>query len=635
MAHLIGLQGVKALAGSRVLLDDINLGLEDGSRVGILGPNGAGKSTLLRLISGAQAPDGGMITVTDGTRVSMLVQSDQMDPDATVLNVIHPGGQEHEWAGNRDFRRIHEGLLSDLSLDDRVGTLSGGQRRRVALAAGLSQDANVLLLDEPTNHLDVEGVAWLAQYLKERFNAGSGRGTGALVVVTHDRWFLDEICTRVWEVVPGVDPGGNRPQIAGRVEQYDGSYAAYVLARAERVRQAQVAEEKRQNLLRKELAWLRRGAPARTSKPKFRIDAAEELIANEPAPRDQAQLLSMATARLGKDVLDLEDASLAFTRPDGSPLQVLDHVTWRLAPAQRIGVVGVNGAGKTTLLRLLEGVLQPDSGRVRRGKTVKVATLSQSTHELDAVSHLRVVEAVSEVAQMMTIGKKELTASQLVERLGFTRDRAWTPVAELSGGERRRLQLMRLLMTEPNVLLLDEPTNDLDTDTLAAMEDLLDGFPGTLVVVSHDRYLLERVTDTQVAVMGDGKLRMLPGGVEQYLQMRAEGVGGAAGHLNRSASTLTSDMSSENTGAEVETGLSAQQRRQLVKEAAKIERQMERARAQMEELSAKLAQLSELIVSDSSKAGELADLGREQAQISDQVDELETRWLELTEQIEG
>ncbi|MBV7364179.1 ABC-F family ATP-binding cassette domain-containing protein [Actinomycetaceae bacterium TAE3-ERU4] len=632
MAHLLGMQEVSALAGSRILLQGVNLGLDDGSRVGVLGPNGAGKSTLLRLISGVQKPDAGAVTVTDGTTISMLVQSDEMDPQATILEVVHPGAAAHEWASKREYRQVHEGLLADLDLSTKVGTLSGGQRRRVALAAGLCQEAQILLLDEPTNHLDIEGVAWLADYLKERFKAGTSKaGSGALVVVTHDRWFLDEICTRVWEVVPGVDPGGSRPQIPGRIEQYDGSYAAYILARAERARQAEVSAIKRENLLRKELAWLRRGAPARTSKPKFRIDAAETLIADVPPPRDQVELLSMATARLGKDVLDLENVSLSYRREDGTELPILKDVTWRLAPAQRVGIVGVNGAGKTTLLRLLEGTQQPDIGRIKRGKTIKVATLSQSTHELDAVSHLRVVEAVNEVASLMTVGKKELTASQLVERLGFTRERAWTPVSELSGGERRRLQLMRLLMTEPNVLLLDEPTNDLDTDTLAAMEDLLDGFPGTLIVVSHDRYLLERVTDTQVALLGDGNIRMLTGGVDQYLQLRRAATENEIGKKVGAEVRENAKEAGENAANE---GLSAQERRLLVKEAAKLERQLDRAQARVEELGKQMNLASEKIASDPQAVGKLAELGREHAQVAQEVAELEDKWLEVSSQLD-
>ncbi|OKL46333.1 glycerophosphodiester phosphodiesterase [Boudabousia liubingyangii] len=633
MAHLIGLQDVRALAGPRILLDEVNLGFDDGARVGVLGPNGAGKSTLLRLIAGTQAPDAGLVTRAEGTRIAMLQQADQMDPQATVLETVHPGKEAFEWASKRANREVHEGLLADLDLNQRLGELSGGQKRRVALAAQLCIEAEVLLLDEPTNHLDVEGVNWLAQHLKNRYQ-GASKGTGALIVVTHDRWFLDEICTRVLEVVPGVDPGGGRPQIPGRIEQYEGSYAAYILARAERARQAQVNAAKRENLLRKELAWLRRGAPARTSKPRFRIEAAETLINDVPPPRDQVELMRMASARLGKDVLDLENVTLSYQAPDGTENTILKDVTWRLAPAERVGIVGVNGAGKTTLLRLLEGVLEPTAGRIKRGKTVSVAVLSQSTHELDDLLELRVVEAVNQVAASVQVGKKELTASQLVERLGFTKERAWTPIAELSGGERRRLQLMRLLMSEPNVLLLDEPTNDLDTDTLAAMEDLLDGFAGTLVVVSHDRYLLERVTDHQVALLGDGQVRFLPGGVEQYLEMReeakqADSASGAASSATKTAEAEATD--SPQGGQDASSAgptLTSQQRRELVKEVARVEKRLNQTQKQAAALEEKLADIA------NGRAGDLAQTAREHAQLLAQVEELEMDWLELTTQLD-
>ena len=528
MAHLLGTQSVGALAGSRKLLADVTVGLDDGSRVGILGPNGAGKSTLLRIVAGTQEPDGGVVTRRDGVRVALLTQADALDPAETVVRSVHPGLEEYEWASDARVRDIHAGLLADIDPEALVGTLSGGSRRRVALARVLAATADIVCLDEPTNHLDVEGVAWLAAHLNARF-ARPG-ASGALLCVTHDRWFLDAVCEHIWEVVPGVDPGGDRPQIPGHVEIYDGSYAAYTLARAERVRQADVAAAKRANLLTKELAWLRRGAPARTSKPKFHVAAAEALIADVPPPRDTVELVRMATSRLGKDVIDLEDVSVSFPRPDGTRLSVLTGVTWRLAPAERVGIVGVNGAGKTTILNLLRGDLTPTSGRVKRGKTVQVAALSQDTHELDALADMRVVEAVADVARSVVVDGREVSASQMSERMGFTtRARAYTRISEISGGERRRLQLMRLLMGQPNVLLLDEPTNDLDTDTLASMEDLLDTFPGTLVVVSHDRYLLERVTDHQVALLGDGQVRALPGGVEQYLQMRAPAAREASG----------------------------------------------------------------------------------------------------------
>ena len=616
MAHRIGLESIRIAVGPRLLLDDVTLGIEDGLRVGVLGPNGAGKSTLLAALAGAREVDGGRVTRAGGTRVAMLRQADDLPGATTVRRAVHGGAPEHEWASDPAVRDIHAGLLADIDPGTEVAALSGGQRRRVALAAVLTSPADVLLLDEPTNHLDVEGVDWLARHLNARF--ASRRSAGALVVVTHDRWFLDAICTNVWEVVPGVDPGGGRAQTPGRIETYDGGYAAYVLARAERARQAAVAAAKRENLLRKELAWLRRGAPARTSKPRFRIEAAEALIADVPPPRDAVRLTAMATARLGKKVLDLEGVTVRYPEAGGAgEREVLRRVTWRLAPGERVGVVGVNGAGKTTLLRLLEGVQEPDEGRVVRGATVRVAALSQSTHELDALADMRVVEAVAMVGEHVRVGGKDLTAAQLVERLGFTRRRAWTRVGEISGGERRRLQLLRLLMTEPNVLLLDEPTNDLDTDTLAAVEDILDSFPGTLVVVSHDRYLLERVTDHQVALPGDGSLRDLPGGVEQYLAMRREAA----------AAPAAPDGARSGKG---EGDAPAARRRRAAKELARIERRMDRAAAAVEALHARL----EAVSADPSRAGELARLGRDLVAARAEHEELETAWLEAAQALE-
>ena len=635
MAHLLGVENLRLTVGSRLLLEDVTLGLEDGARVGVLGPNGAGKSTFLAALAGYREPDGGRVTRTGGVSVAVLSQADDLPPGATVRTAIHGQAPEHEWASDPAVRDIHAGLIADLDLDADVATLSGGQRRRVALAAVLTRRADVVILDEPTNHLDVEGVDWLARHLQARFSGSGGRGAGALVTVTHDRWFLDAICTNVWEVVPGVDPGGGRPQVAGRIETYDGGYAAYVLARAERARQAALAAVKRENLLRKELAWLRRGAPARTSKPRFRIEAAEALIADVPPPRDTVALTAMATARLGKRVLDLEDVTVCYpVSSDGAGAgaraerEVLRHVTLRLAPGERVGVVGVNGAGKTTLLRLLEGVQEPTGGRVVRGKTVQVATLSQSTHELDALADLRVVEAVAMVGERVVVGDKEMTAAQLVERLGFTRQRAWTRVGEVSGGERRRLQLLRLLMTEPNVLLLDEPTNDLDTDTLAAVEDILDSFPGTLVVVSHDRYLLERVTDHQVALLGDGSVRDLPGGVEQYLRLRREAAGPARG----AAASASSPTTSIAGGSRAERGATSGAKRHEARKAlARIERRMERSSQAVAALHVRMEEIS----ADPARVGELAELGRELVAAQAAHAELEEQWLEVAEALEA
>lgn len=632
MAHLFGTQDLLAIGGSRRILDNISVSVADGDRVGVLGPNGAGKSTLLDMLAGERKPDDGRMIVRDGVTFAHLSQRDPVT-DKSVLEVIHPGREAHEWASDPAIRDIHAGLLADIDLQSPVSQLSGGQRRRVNLARVLSEGlieghpADVLVLDEPTNHLDVEGVDWLARHLNERMGPrdGSGKQDGALIVVTHDRWFLDAVCTHVWEVVPGIDPGGNRPQIAGHIEMYEGSYAAYILARAERARQAAVAAQKRNNILRKELAWLRRGAPARTSKPRFRIEAAEELIANEPPPRDDVELVRMATQRLGKQVLELEDVSLAFG--EGRDKKVIfDDVTYRFAPAERVGIVGVNGAGKTTLLRLLNGALEPDSGRIKRGKTVKVATLSQDTHELDAVEHRRVVEAVADIAQSITIDGKEVSASQLVERIGFTRDRAWTPVRDISGGERRRLQLIRLLMGEPNVILLDEPTNDLDTDTLAAMEDLLDTFPGTLIVVSHDRYLLERTTTHQLALLGDGKLRALPGGVEQYLSMRRQALKDA---FEGGASASTSDGSAETKQTDAQAFRDAQ------KEAQRVERQMNRMSQDIENLEAELEELSQTAAPTEQDVAQMAELAAKLTDMRQVHEELELQWLDAAERAEA
>lgn len=625
MAHLLGVENLRIVVGSRTLLDGVTVGIEDGTRVGVLGPNGAGKSTFLQALSGQREIDGGRITRAADTRVAILNQSDNFPPGISVRQAVHGDMPEHVWASNPAVRDIHAGLLADVDLAADVDTLSGGQRRRVALAHVLTQDAQVVVLDEPTNHLDVEGVDWLARHLQKRFD--STRGDGALVVVTHDRWFLDAICNRVWEVVPGVDPGNGRPQIPGRIELYDGGYAAYILARAERARQAEVAAAKRENLLRKELAWLRRGAPARTSKPRFRIDAAEALIADVPPPRDSVEITRMATARLGKRVIDLENVSVSYPAPGGGENQVLREVTWRLAPGERVGIVGVNGAGKTTLLRLLQGTQKPTSGRVRTGQTVDVVTLSQTTHELDQISELRVVEAVAAVAEHVTVGGKDLSASQLVERLGFTRQRAWTRVGEISGGERRRLQLLRLLMAQPNVLLLDEPTNDLDTDTLASIEDILDTFPGTLVVVSHDRYLLERVTDHQLALLGDGHLRDLPGGVEQYLELRRQQLTAASGAAGATSATAEA----KNAPSQGEQGaLSGAQRHAAAKNLARLERQLDKVSAQIAKLHADMEAAS----ADPGRVNDLIELGKQLSQAQERQADIELEWLEAAGELE-
>src|SRR3954452_13687412 len=502
--NLVNLERVHKAHGTTVLLDDVSLGVAAGERIGVVGRNGGGKTTLLEVLTGREEPDSGRVTRRGDLTLGVLDQSGTLPPGTTVRDVVLPASlfaAEHEWAADPAVRSVLTGLeLDRLGLDAPVAPMSGGERRRVALAAQLIRPLDLLVLDEPTNHLHVEGVAWLADYVKNR--------VGALVVVTHDRWFLDEVCSTTWEVADG------------KVFAYEGGYSAYTLARAERARMAAASEERRLNLVRKELAWLRRGPPARTSKPRFRIEAAEALIADEPPPRESMALAGFAARRLGKTVYDVEDVSYAVHTEDGDRVLFRD-LSWNVGPGDRIGVVGVNGAGKTTLLRLLVGELEPDAGRVVRGQTVAPAYLSQHVTELPPRS--RVLEAVQEVARIARIGNQEISASSLTERFGFAASRQWTPVGDLSGGERRRLQLLRLLMGEPNVLLLDEPTNDLDIDTLTALEDLLDSFPGTVLVVSHDRYFVDRVCDSVVALMGDGSLAALPGGVEEYLARRAAG----------------------------------------------------------------------------------------------------------------
>ncbi|WP_375503995.1 ABC-F family ATP-binding cassette domain-containing protein [uncultured Jatrophihabitans sp.] len=516
MANLVNLENVGKAYGTTVVLDGVSLGVAEGEKIGVVGRNGGGKSTLLRLIVGDETPDTGRVTRSGDARIATVDQRGLLPAGSSVRTVVVGDGAEHEWAGDAGVREVLAGLgLAAVGLDADVARLSGGERRRVALAAALVQQADLLVLDEPTNHLDVEGITWLADYLRAR--------RGALLVVTHDRWFLDAVCERMWEVGDAT------------VRPFDGGYAAYVLARAERMRQAEATESRRQNLLRKELAWLRRGAPARTSKPKFRIDAAEALIADVPEPRSGVELRALAQRRLGRSVVDIEDVTVTVgARPGGIGRTLLDHITWHVGPGDRIGIIGVNGSGKTHLLRLLAGELAPDEGTVKIGQTVYTGHLSQEIVELP--DKLRVLEAVNEVRTTAELDGVELSAGQLAESFGFPNERQWTPVADLSGGERRRLQLLRLLLTQPNLLLLDEPTNDLDTDTLAALEDLLDRWAGTIVIVSHDRYLLERVCDTTVALLGDGSLAALPGGVEEYLSRRAStraGVDAAAADERR------------------------------------------------------------------------------------------------------
>ena len=584
MAHLLGAEKIRLSFATTRVFENLTIGVQDGDRIGIVGRNGDGKSTLIKLFARIQEPDSGQITKRGDVRVGLLDQFDQFAPSETISHVVVGDTPEHEWAGNAKIRDIFQGLLKDFDFEQKVSELSGGQRRRVALAALLAKEWDILMLDEPTNHLDIEGVAWLAQHLKTRW----GKATGGLLVVTHDRWFLDEVCNLTWEVHDGT------------VEIYDGGYAAYILERNERARSQAASESRRQNLLRKELAWLRRGAPARTTKPKFRIDAANELIANEPPPRDSVSLAKLATTRLGKDVLDIENLSYEIDSQ-----QILNNVTLRLGPGDRIGLVGPNGAGKTTLLRLILGKLLPTSGKVKLGKTVVPAILSQEVLELDEFGDQRIFELIAREKKTFTVNKKEVGISQLIEQLGFTSLQLQTPVSDLSGGQKRRLQLLRLLFGEPNLLILDEPTNDLDTDMLAQVEDLLDSWPGTLIVVSHDRYLLERVTDMQYALLGDGALRHLPRGVDQYLELR-----GAAG---KAANQQTVPKVS---GAELRASQKAIQ---------KLERAIEKLEA--EEVAVQLDLQSrdpldhEGLAASALKANELAT----------QKALLEAQWMELSE----
>ena len=494
--NLVNLERVSKAYGVRPLLTEVSLGIGAGERVGVVGRNGDGKTTLLEVMTGIEEPDSGRVSRQRGLLIGYLHQGDELEDTHSVREAVLGGRDDHEWAADARTREVVEVLLAGVALDRSVLGLSGGERRRCSLAALLLGDHDLIVLDEPTNHLDVEAVAWLAAHLASR--------SSALVVVTHDRWFLDAVCQWTWEVHDGA------------VDVYEGGYASYVLAQAERARQAASSELRRRNLVRKELAWLRRGPPARTSKPKFRIDAANALIDDVPEPRNRLELQRFATQRLGKDVIDVEDVDLRR-----GERVLLDHATWRLGPGDRVGIVGVNGAGKTSVLNLVSGALTPDVGKVRTGRTVALAQLSQ-TVALPEDRDARVLDTIEGIRRVTRMADgRDVTATSMLERFGFTGDRLTTRIGDLSGGERRRFQLMRLLLDEPNVLLLDEPTNDLDIETLNVLEDFLDGWPGTLVVVSHDRYFLERVTDTTWALMGDGQISMLPGGVEEYLTRRA------------------------------------------------------------------------------------------------------------------
>ncbi|ASW90766.1 ABC-F family ATP-binding cassette domain-containing protein [Mycobacterium marseillense] len=596
MAHLLGAEAVHLEYPTQVVFGSITLGVNDGARIGIVGRNGDGKSSLLRLLTGQQQPDSGRVTRRSGLRVGALSQADTLDPDHTVGWTLVGDAAEHQWAGDPRVRDVVAGLVSDIAWDATVATLSGGQRRRVQLARLLVGEWDVIALDEPTNHLDIEGITWLAGHLKARW----ARNTGGLLLVTHDRWFLDEVATTTWEVHDGI------------VEPFDGGYAAYVLQRVERDRMAAVAEAKRQNLMRKELAWLRRGAPARTSKPKFRIEAANQLIADVPPLRNTVELAKLATARLGKVVVDLLDVSVAF---DGRP--VLRDIEWRIAPGERTGIVGANGAGKSTLLGLIDGTITPDAGRVKRGKTVRLAVLDQQGDALAEVNDDRIADVLGGLRGDYQVDGREVTPAQLLERLGFGRGQLSARVADLSGGERRRLQLMLTLLSEPNVLLLDEPTNDVDTDTLAAMEDLLDSWAGTLIVVSHDRYLLERVTDQQYAVL-DGRLRHLPGGIDEYLRLAERRTDGAT----------TDEVRPTRPSQPSQPSMSGAQRRAAEKEMAAADRQLVRLAGRIKDKH------NELAAHDQSDHVGITRLTQELRALEDEVAATEGRWLELSELLE-
>jgi ATP-binding cassette subfamily F protein uup len=635
--NLISLERTAKAYGPHVLLGRVSIGVSEDMRVGVVGRNGAGKSTLLALLAGVAEPDSGRIARTSGLRVGYLPQSDSLSGAVgeIAFGARYAGGT---WEREPRARSVAAELLAGIGLESDVRRLSGGERRRVALAALLAAERDILLLDEPTNHLDIEAIDWLGRHLRDR-------GT-ALVVVSHDRWLLDTACDQIWEVA------------GGHVYQTEGGYSAYVLAQAERQRTAEGDEQRRRNLARKELAWLRRGPQARGTKPKFRVQAANALIAAEPPARDAAELTRMATTRLGKTVLELEDVTLS-----AGNRALLDDVTWRLGPGERAGLVGVNGAGKTSVLRLLAGEIGPGAagegaaagvsaagdgaagdgaagdgaagdgvrvtGHVVRGKTVRVGHLSQELTELDPAQRVR--ESVEEIRLRIQVGNRELSAGQLLERLGFHGDRQWTLVGDLSGGERRRLQMLRLLMTEPNVLLLDEPTNDLDIEMLTEFEDLLDDWPGTLVVVSHDRYFLERVTDHLAALLGDAAISALPGGVDDYLErVRSRRAASASARAGGSAPAAGSAAPAAGTAAPAAAGLApgSAAERAARKELERLERQIERAAAREDALHTELA-------ANATDYEKLTELGAKLRTVHDEKADLEERWLTVASALEA
>lgn len=600
MGNLLGGQNLRVEYPDKLLLDDVTVGVSAGDRIGIVGRNGDGKSTLMRVLFGTQQPHSGFVTRRNGLRVALLGQEDALSGSDTVETVLLAGSEHHEVLSDPRIREVLDGLLPTIAWESPVEALSGGQRRRLALAKFLIGDWDVVGLDEPTNHLDMEGVAWLARHLNRRWSAREG----ALLLVTHDRWFLDAVSRDTWEVHDGM------------VEPFEGGYAAYILARVERDRQAALAAEKRQNLLRKELAWLRRGAPARTSKPKFRIDAANALIEDVPPVRDTVQLVKLATGRLGKIVVDLVDVDFSYDGPDDSH-PVLRDVTWRVAPGERAGILGANGAGKSTLLGLLAGDLTPTRGRRREGKTVQIGILDQEFRALREIADYRVYQVLGKLKGSFEVEGKELSPAQMLERLGFNSSQLQAKVGALSGGQKRRLQILLLLLEEPNVMILDEPTNDIDTDTLTALEDVLDAWPGTLLVVSHDRYLIERITDNQYAVIDHG-LRHLPGGVDEYLEL-AEHARPASRPKSDEPSTSQKPLVNGKTGSKADY--------ETQKRLQSLERKIAKATAQVAQIESQLAD------TDPADYEQLADLAKELQTARRQVEQLEEQWLDAAEEL--
>ena len=611
MAFLLGCEKVQVEFPTKTVFEEISLGVDEGDRIGIVGRNGDGKSTLLSVLAGRLEPDSGRVLRNGAVRVGVLGQTDDLADDDTVAHAVVGDMPEYEWAGNARIRETIAGLAADIPWDAKVGTLSGGQRRRVDLVRLLIGDWDILALDEPTNHLDVRVITWLANHLKTRWKAGQG----ALLVVTHDRWFLDEVCTRMWEVHDGT------------IDPFEGGFSAYILQRVERDRLAALAEEKRQNALRRELAWLARGPKARGTKPKFRVDAAHELIADVPPLRNELELKRMAMARLGKQVVELTHVSLSF---DGMSAPILDDVDWIVGPGDRYGIVGANGAGKTTLLKVIQGLVKPQSGFVKIGKTVQFAVLSQHLDNLTRFGDDRVRQVISNYTRRMMLDGKEMTPAQLLEKLGFSKADLNEPVCDLSGGQKRRLALMLILLDEPNVLILDEPGNDMDTDMLAAIEELLDSWPGTLLLVTHDRFLMERVTDHQFALM-DGKIRHLPRGVGEYLELTeaASAPKGRAKTPQVAAAGAAQPAGGSAAGEPASGGGSAQlsggQIRELRKKMRSCETKSNTLRGKIEEAQAAMA---------AADPSDFEELGRLQGEITDfqaQIDELDEQWLEAAE----